>query len=238
MALTPILQIVQTAASEVGLPSPSAVFGNAYDLTALQLGSLYNTTGEMLVKRRIWRQLFREYSFTTVAGQGSYPLPDDFARPISQTEWDRTNMWPMIGPETPQQWQWLKSGILSTGPRERFRMVGNTIEIWPVPASSALQLSYYYVSKWWAQTASGQPIPKATRDDDCCIFDDRLMISGIKLRFFQAKGFDTASFAADFQANLDDALSQDSGSPILSLARDPQFPLITIYNIPDGNWNA
>ena len=67
------------------------------------------------------------------------------------------------------------------------------------------------------------------------IFDDRLMISAIKLRFYQAKQFDASAFAAEFQTNLDDALAQDSGAPILSLSRQPAFPLITIYNVPDGN---
>lgn len=236
-----VLEVIQTAASEVGLQTPVSAFANPADLTAIQLSALYNATGEMLVKRRIWRNLFREHSFVTVENVGTYPLPEDFARPISQTEWDRTNRWPMIGPETPQQWQWLRSGILSTGPRERFRLVGNTLEIWPVPTATSvpsanLNLSYYYVSKWWSQTNGGQPKAKATLDDDTCIFDDRLMVSGVKLRFFQAKGFDTSAFAADFQANLDDALAQDSGAPILSLSREPQFPLITIYNVPDGNW--
>ena len=242
MANSSVLEVIQAAASEMGLQAPVAAFGNPTDLTAVQLSSLYNVTGEMLVKRRVWRMLFREHTIVTQPNVGTYQLPDDFARPISQTEWDRTNRWPMIGPETPQQWQWLKSGILSTGPRERFRLVGDTLEIWPVPTTDTtpgpnLDLSYYYVSKWWAQTAGGQPIPKATNSLDTCIFDDRLMISGVKLRFFQVKGFDTTAFAADFQSNLDDALSQDSGAPILSMAREPAFPLITIYNVPDGNWS-
>ena len=237
-----VLEVVRTAASEMGLDSPSSAFTPAEELTGSQLGALYNLTGEMLVKRRVWRNLLREHNFVSIAGVGEYPIPADFARPVSQTEWDRTNLWPMIGPQTPQQWQWLKSGVLSTGPRERFRLVGNVMEIWPVPEASAtpfpVEFSYFYISKWWANTSAGQAIPKATSDDDTSVFDDRLMISGIKLRFFQAKGFDTTSYAADFQANLDDALAQDSGAPILSLARNPQFPLITIYNIPDGNWGA
>lgn len=241
MANSTVLEVVQTAAGEMGVQKPSSAFLNPVDITANQLSALYNATGEMLVKRRVWRNLFREYSFVTVAGQGVYDLPEDFGRPISQTEWDRTNFWPMIGPETPQQWQWLKSGILSTGPRERFRMVGNALEVWPVPSAGStpgpnLTLSYFYISKWWALSDAGQPKSKATTDSDTCIFEDRLMVSGVKLRFFQAKGFDTTAFAADFQANLDDALAQDSGAPILSMSREPQFPLITIYNVPDGNW--
>lgn len=238
MSNSSLLSIVQTAASEMGLTPPVSAVLNPADLTANQLTALYNVTGEMLVKRRVWRMLYRTHDFTTESGVAVYPLPEDFARPISQTEWDQTNRWPMIGPETPQQWQWLISGILSTGPRQRFRLIGTDFEIWPVPGDDTTNLSFFYISKWWAQTAGGQAIPKATNDDDVSLFEDRLMISGVKLRFFQVKGFDTTSFAADFQANLDDAIAQDGGGPVLSLARDPQFPLITIYNIPDGNWAA
>jgi hypothetical protein len=241
MANSTVLSVVQTAATEMGLPSPNNVASNS-QVQAKQLLALYNATGEMLVKRRVWRNLFREGTISATAGVGTYPLPADFARPISQTEWDRTNRWPMIGPETPQQWQWLKSGILSTGPRERFRLVGNNIEIWPVPGSTTvplpIALSYYYVSKWWALDAQGTPKAKATLDDDTSIFSDRLMTAGTKLRFFQAKGFSCDAFAADFQANLDDELAQDGGAPILSLSRSPAFPLISIYNLPDGNWST
>jgi hypothetical protein len=230
------LEIVQDAAVEMGLQQPTSVYATA-ELIPQQLGSLLNLTGQMLVKRRVWRHLFREAKITTTSGQGSYPLPADFARPISQTEWDTINHWPMLGPETPQQWQYLKSGLISSGPRQQFRFVGNNIEVWPVPGPSALTMSYYYVSKWWAIAADGTTMkPKCTKDDDTTIFDDRLMISGLKLRFYQAKQFDTGSFAADFQNNLDDAIAQDSGAPILSLSRRPASPLITIDNVPDSGY--
>jgi hypothetical protein len=235
----------------MSVQAPSSVAQNP-ELIPQQLFALYNATGEMLVKRRFWRRLFGETTITCVDGQAAYPLPEDFARPITQTEWDQTNKWPMIGPASPQQWQYLKSGILSTGPRERFRLVGDAIDIWPVPGANTgggglplpLTLSYYYVSKgWvingdWLENPASLPVRlnKAVKDTDSCIFDDRLMISGVKFRFYAAKGFDTTSFAADWQSNLDDAIAQDQGAPILSLARSPQFPLITIANIPDGNW--
>jgi hypothetical protein len=236
--MTTALELAQSAAVEMGLAPPASIYATS-ELIPQQLGALLNVTGEMLVKRRVWRQLFRDATVTAVAGQGTYPLPDDFARPITQTEWDRVNRWPLIGPETSQQWQWLKSGILSTGPRERFRLVGNALELWPIPGQGApvpITFSYYYISKWWALADNGQPKKKCDNDTDTMIFDDRLIISGVKLRFYQAKQFDTTSFAAEFQTNLDDAIAQDSGGPILSMARQPAFPLITIYNVPDGNW--
>src|SRR5580765_8303352 len=128
------LALAQDAAVEMGLTPPQTIYGGS-ELIPLQLGALLNLTGQMLVKRKVWRHLFRETVITAVSGQGTYSLPADFARPISQTEWDRVNRWPMIGPESSQQWQWLKSGILSTGPRERFRIVGNNLEVWPVPGA-------------------------------------------------------------------------------------------------------
>lgn len=231
-----VLQVVQAAAVEMGLTAPNSALSNPNDLTALQMAALYNATGEMLVKRRVWRELLSTHTFTTVNGQAAYDLPADFARSISQTEWDRTNRWPLVGPETAQQWQWVQSGVLSTGPRERFQLQGNQLVLFPIPGATPLDLVFSYVSKWWVRDALNQAKAKATADDDYGIFDDRLMISGVKLRFFQAKGFDTTSFAADFQSNLDDALGQDAGAPILSMARQPAFPLITIYNLPDGNW--
>lgn len=246
-----VLNVIRTACAEMSVQMPTSVAANP-ELIPQQLFALYNATGEMLVKRRFWRNLFGEATINCVDGQAAYPLPADYARPLTQTEWDQTNKWPMIGPETPQQWQYLKSGILSTGPRERFRLVGNTIEVWPVPGANVgggglplpLTLSYFYVSRGWVIDGDTLPDPiptrlnKAVKDTDTCIFDDRLMVSGIKFRFYAAKGFDTTSFAADWQSNLDDAIAQDQGGPVLSLARSPQFPLITIYNIPDGNWPA
>src|SRR5262245_57801357 len=112
--MTTALELAQTAASEMGLAQPSSIYGST-NLLDTQLGALLNTTGEMLVKRRVWRKLFRAHTINAEEGKAEYPLPPDFARPIMQTEWDTINHWPLIGPETSQQWQWLKSGILSTG---------------------------------------------------------------------------------------------------------------------------
>jgi hypothetical protein len=233
--MTTALELVQSAAVEMGLQAPTSVYSTA-ELIPQQLGALLNLTGEMLVKRKVWRRLFREVLLPTVSGQGVYPLPADFARPISQTEWDTINRWPMIGPETVQQWQWLKSGLISTGPRGQFRLVGNNIEVWPVPGTPG-EISYCYISKYWAIATDGVTMkPKCTVDNDTTIFDDRLMISGLKLRFYQAKQFDTNAYASEFQTNMDDAIAQDAGAPILSLSRRPAFPLITVDNLPDTGY--
>ena len=65
--------------------------------------------------------------------QVQYNLPSDWDREIPQTEWDRTNRWPLMGPQSAQDWQSFKSGIVYAGPRERFRILGNTYAINPPP---------------------------------------------------------------------------------------------------------
>ena len=75
---------------------------------------------------------------TTTAGgtinfsQTIYDLPDDFETITDRTQWDKTKHWEMLGPEDAQQWQWLKSGYISTGPRVRWRILDGQFQIWPI----------------------------------------------------------------------------------------------------------
>jgi len=229
---------VQDAAVEVGLEAPNSAAGNPGDLTAIQLTGVYNATGEMLVKRRVWRALLAEHSFVTVPGVAGYDLRADFGRPVPQTEWDRSTLYPLNGPSTPQQWQALRSSLNTTAMRSTFRFEGNQIVLWPTP-TTATTVAYNYISKWWVRDNAGQPKAKATNDSDYAIFDDRLMINGVKLRFFQAKGFDTTAFAADFQSVLDDAMSQDSSAPILSISGPrASSRLLSTDNLPDTGYGT
>ena len=62
---------------------------------------------------------------TFVFSQVKYALPAAYDRLIDRTDWDKTQHWEMLGPETMQQVQWLKSGFISTGPRVRYYLIKN-----------------------------------------------------------------------------------------------------------------
>lgn len=86
-----------------------------------------------------------------IFGQGSYALPSDFSRVINDTEWDETNRWAAIGPNTPQTWAWMTQGIVALTPRRRYRIMGNdTTEffLWPVPMASenGQLMTFEYIS--------------------------------------------------------------------------------------------
>lgn len=167
-------------------------------------------------------------------GQTKYTLPVDYDRQIDRTHYDKSKRWEMLGPETPQQWEFLKSSYISTGPRIRYRIMGGLFQIWPITTTNEL-LGFEYVSNAWATASDGTPKSSFTADTDTCIYNDRLMINGIKLRFFEVKGFDTSAFYRDFTNQLQIAKANDSGNLTLSMSPKASTVLIGYENIPDGS---
>ncbi|MDD4971854.1 MAG: hypothetical protein PHT07_20710 [Paludibacter sp.] len=167
-------------------------------------------------------------------GQTIYPLPSDFDRQIDRTHYDKSKRWEMLGPETPQQWEFLKSSYISTGPRIRYRFSNGKFEMWP-NITTAEYLGYEYVSNGWVNSAASVAQSSFLADTDTCIFPDRLMITGLKMKFFEVKGFDTTGFYRDYMNQLQIAKPNDGGSLTLSMAPKASTVLIGFENIPDGS---
>lgn len=166
-----------------------------------------------------------------------YAYPADFDRPVDRTQWDKSKHWEMLGPEDAQQWEWLLSGYISTGPVVRWRLLGAYFQIWPGFSSTEV-LGFEYRSKGWAAAANGTVKNSFTLDTDTCIFPDRVMVLGAKLKYFQAKGFDTTAMYRDWMTELETATAQDTSSANLSLAPRASNVLIGWNNIPDSGYGA
>jgi hypothetical protein len=141
-----------------------------------------------------------------------------------------------MGPQSSQDWQSFKSGIVMAGPRLRFRIQGRTITINPPPANG-VTLAFEYISNGWVTDGSVRKT-KFTADTDTCYFDDSLMISGLKLRWLQTKGFDYTYAMAEYKEIMSNCQAQDKSAPRLSLAPARGSVLLTNQNIPDGNWRS
>lgn len=299
MSTTTVLQLVQQAAQEMGITSPTQLVGSA-NQDAIQLLALINACGYEIQRKHDWQALNVAYMFQsaflnttgTVNGtaiitgipstatlsarfqvtgggfpqntqivsvdsatqvtvnqasvstgsqslsfsQNQYVMPTDYDRQIDRTHWDKTQHWEMLGPETAQQWEWLTSGYISSGPRVRYRIFGSYFQIWP-PQGTAHTLGFEYVSKAWAASAAGVAKNSFTADTDTCIFPDRLMVLGLKDKYFQVKGFQPV-YRADYLAELSLAESNDAGSPTLSMSPTVSQVLIGIANIPDSNYGT
>jgi len=174
---------------------------------------------------------------TLTLGQMKYDLPSDYETITDRTQWDKTKHWEMLGPEDAQQWQWLKSGYISTGPRVRWRILGKYFQIWPV-MNTQEYLGYEYRSKGWVEAANGDVKNSFTADTDTSLFDDTIMVLATKLKFFQIKNFDTTSLQQDYDRYLSVAKANDKGSATLSFAPYPSKVLIGYANIPDTGYGS
>lgn len=184
---------------------------------------------------------------STVAGtpltfsQDTYAEPSDFDHFIGNTWWDRTNHWSLLGPTSPQDDQWHRSGIFATGPRRYFRQSGpyaNNYRIWPPPSElvEPLQLVFEYVSN--APILTGGNVATRNRlwttDTDTSLIDDRAIIMGIKWRIWEQKGFAWASKRTDYDNYVDRLVARDGGNKTLSLVPRENNVYLTSANVQDG----
>jgi len=174
---------------------------------------------------------------SVVCAQTAYDLPADFETITDRTHWDKSKHWEMLGPEDAQQWQWLKSGYISTGPRVRWRILDNQFQIWPI-MNTQEYLGWEYRSKGWARSVDGAIKNSFTADTDTTVLDDRIMVLYTKLKYFQIKAFDTTALTQDYQRYLTIAKANDKGAPNLSFAPYPSKVLIGYANIPDTGYGS
>jgi len=192
---------------------------NSTSLTTTQLASATSVGGTVTFSKTI------------------YPLPPDYETITDNTHWDKTKHWQMLGPVDAQQWQWLKSGYISTGPRVRWRILGNTFQIWP-PYNTQEYLGFEYRSKGWVRNAAGDVLNYFQNDSDTTVLDDSVIAILTKLKYFQIKSFDTTSLQQDYMRYLNVAKANDKGSATLSFAPAPSAVLIGWANIPDTGYGS
>jgi hypothetical protein len=172
-----------------------------------------------------------------VLAQTAYNLPDDFENITNRTQWDKTKHWEALGPEDAQQWQWLKSGYISTGPRIRWRILDNQFQVWP-PMNTNEYIGWEYKSNGFVRGADGAVKTSFTADSDTTVLNDRIIVLLTKAKYWGIKGFDTTVVSQDYQRYLSVAKANDKGAPNLSFAPYPSKVLIGYANIPDTGYGS
>lgn len=231
--------IINNSAVVTGIPSTATLNAN-YQVTGTGINTdTYILSVDSATQVTLNQKASQTGTFSLNFCQTKYVLPSDFDRVIDRTQWDKTKHWEMMGPETAQEWQWLKSGYIATGPRIRFRQLGGYFQTWPAIAANEL-LGMEYISQNWA-ISNGIFAPDKSAfsaDNDSCVWPDELMIAGLKYSYFDIKGFDASKLEATFARQLGIAKAADGGSRTLSFAPDSPTVLITPANIPDSNYGV
>ncbi len=180
---------------------------------------------------------------TFVFGQSDYALPADFERIIDNTVWDRSRFWSMRGPQSPQQWQLYKSSVIgkaSIQRRWRIRNIaGNEVfSIDPVPADNGSALVFEYVSNYPIKSTGGVYQSSWKADTDIFVVDEYLLGLSIKWRFLERLGVRYQEALSEYEKQVNKAMAQDGGAPILDLATSNHLTLIGPWNIPETGFGG
>jgi hypothetical protein len=168
-----------------------------------------------------------------------YSLPAGYDRMISDTQWDRTDHWRNMGTKSSQEWQYLQGGVISVGPRERYRIYNQKLRIFQA-LTTVYSFSFEYVSNFWVMATGATVGSKAayTADSDLSVFPDDLMLAGLKFYFLKAKKLDYGIELGEFTRALSYCKAQDVPVPSMSLSPTGMHELVGPWSIQDGNWPA
>lgn len=236
--------ILNRVAAECGLEPVEDAYSTP-DPAFIQMRYLLNAAGEELVQAYPWEVLIKEHQIITAPlDTGNYPLPDDFLYMINQTGWERNQQVPLFGPLTPQEWQYLiGSNLVSSTIYASFRLQEGLFRIFPQPPPENLNIHFEYVSKNWVSDA-GEPVPtlkeEVTVSTDIPLYDRTLITRYLKVKFLEAKGFDSTKAQDDFNQTFSFLTGQDKGAQVLNAGGwNRGYPYLdTFRNLPDTNYGS
>lgn len=231
-----LLTIVQNALEEVGKFETASTVINNSNASVQRFRQLSQREGYLLARRGRWQELLKTHTFTTTASTDSYSMPADFDRFVDMTWWDRVNYWRVFGPATPNQWQTLKSAIVSEGVRRWFRLQGDSIYIHPTPTVTGDTIAFEYLSSYWVDTDADGVGESATwtADSDTSLLDEELITMGVVWRALRINGLPYAEEFNAYEREVEKALVRE-GAPAVNLAHGAPLNFDAI-NVQEGNF--
>lgn len=235
---------VNSAASEVGLTAVADPYASTDPAFVQMCGILGNAGREMLALHE-WQKLVKTHTITTVVppDTGEYDLPADFGYYIDQTGWTPTNGGaglPLGGPLSAQDWTYLvNTNLASSTVYVSFRQADGQFWVLPQPPPNGIIINFEYISRYWVATAAAPTVPamdKPTASEDIVLYEPILITKFLKMRYLEAKGFDTTAAVGQFLTVFNSWTGKDASAPILNTARMRVFPYLGWRNIPETNY--
>lgn len=231
--------ILRDAAVSLGLPwdASSSVY-DSEDTNVLQLLTFSNEAGQDLAREYNWTGLQKRLEVAILPGVTSYALPSDFLRPIPETIWGRNTWTKAYAGPTPSQWEDIRAWQPATTLRAVVRIQGESLEIM-AGFSSQGPLTLAYQSAWWA-APGGQAMSSEyfTADTPETSFDRRLMVTAVKVRYLEGRGFDSTAARLDYERAAARAMGADGVSPTLRIGGSRWALPPTLRNLPPTGWGT
>lgn len=196
---------------------PSTIVSNNTDTAKLVFSAIRDAT--TIVKEATnWQILIKTHTFSTVASQAAYNLPDDIedTKIIPNTFWNSTTRFQLEGPVNWSDWQLLKNWPLISTIIQNFIILGNQVNIYPVP-TSADSLNYLYITNEIIRASDTSEQTEWLADDDYSILNEyaiELQASWIYLKQL-GRPYDEEKLKADNY--LADLVKQDGSRKVIGV---------------------
>lgn len=234
--------VINDAAVEVGLVAATDPF-TSQEPAFVQLCRMLTSACRELIGVHQWERMVAEHSITTSSlDTGIYPLPDDYLYMIDQTGWTPTNRLPLGGPLSAQDWTFIAgSGWDQYTIYVSFREFDGSFQIQPNnPVPDAQTITFEYIRNTFCiPDPAGAPTVQSNRVTGSLatiLFPPILIVKLLKLRFLEAKGFDTTAALGQYNTALATWLPKDKSAPVLSMGNRRLFPYLDWRNIPETNF--
>lgn len=233
-----VLTVAQYFCRRTGLPVPATVVGST-DPQVTQIQALMEEEGNDLSLRGDWETLTREATHTSTAteNQGAMTtLASNGFRSIkNDTIWNRTTLFPILGPISSKNWQAMKA-LATQGPRYRYRIRNGNLLVNPTAIASETW-AFEYISKNWILGADTTTYKQYfTLDTDTLLLPEELVLTGLRWRWKKEKGLEYAEDFRSYEMQVKNMLGTDGGKPVLHMDENTwQGPKPGIF-VPDGSW--
>lgn len=230
-----LLSMGQDICDTIGIPRPS-VIATATDQIGRQIFGIAKETVEELTAMD-WPILSIPYSFQTIVGADTYPVPNDFHHGIADTAYLATQYYPLRGSLTPSDWQRIRNALPSQIGRYKFRIMQGDPPMFvmsPVPGTvETVVLEYKTTNR--VQQSDGTLAPTFTADTDVPIVPEALVKLGIKWRLKREKGLEYSDEYDDYQVQKQTGVAQalDIGSLSVAYRHLIDYPEIANGYVPE-----
>lgn len=253
MATTYLMTNDQTLSSVIGsvcsllsLPVPVDPAGSS-DPNVTLMKTCANLGSLEMLNTYEWATLTKMASidvFSTIppdpqsATETAFDLPGDFYRFIDQTQWNGAMRFPAVGPVSPQGWMTYMVFPITSNFSLTWQIREGKIWFLNAPAVPGQAFKFMYLSRALVRDADNPNLYKnvATKNGDTFILDGILMTLMTRIKWLEAKGFNSDAAVRDFMLAFDSRVGAQKGANILNIAGNRGgYPYIGIGNLPDAS---
>lgn len=210
-----ILQVVQEAATVLGIDVPSLVYGST-TREMVEMQSLANEIARRIADNYDWERLKIVNQYDGDGINEAFDLPDDYDRMlITASVWSSEWTWNLN--HILDSDQWLEMQVIPfTFIYGNWMIFGGQYHQLPVMPVGA-NVKFFYISNLIVQASDLSTKALFTADDDSFLLDERLLKLGIIWQWKASKGYPYAEDMANYEKQMQIAMQRDGGSkPIVS----------------------